>query len=322
MPSDSPLAAYSLVSTSSADEAQAVVSRELTDSRLKRVGAKPFRFEMNGVHFGDSLIAWNRYETNVEVGSGVVEDTVALVLGDGLPVFRMGEDSVACTPATGVAISPSTMSIHRPAGSSVLVLRTSYQSLARRFQEVTGHAPKGRIRFERKVDLSSGPGATARRTLMHVVAELETTDVLLQNRLLRVAIDDLLLGTLLSLPHSHSDKLFKDPGDAAPIVVQRAEEFLDSHASEPIKIRDVVEACGCSSSLLYRAFQRHRGCTPSKFLQNRRLELARSKLLSPSPSDTVKSIAFACGFAHLGRFAANYNAHFGEAPSVTLRRSR
>ena len=88
MPSDSPLAAYSLVSTSNADEAQAVVSRELTDSRLKRVGAKPFRFEMNGVHFGDSLIAWNRYETNVEVGSGVVEDTVALVLGDGLPVFR------------------------------------------------------------------------------------------------------------------------------------------------------------------------------------------------------------------------------------------
>jgi AraC-like DNA-binding protein len=157
---------------------------------------------------------------------------------------------------------------------------------------------------------------------MHLISELETSDVLLQNRSLRVAIDDFLLGTLLSVPHSHSDKLFKGPGDAAPIVVQRAEEFLDSHASEPIKIRDVVEACGCSSSLLYRAFQRHRGCTPSKFLQNRRLELARSKLRSPSPSDTVKSIAFACGFAHLGRFAANYNAHFGEAPSVTLRRSR
>lgn len=316
MPSRSPLAAYPLVATSDADQAQAVVCRELTNSRINRVGVEPFRFEMNGVRFGDSLIAWNRYSADVDVGSGLVADTVALVLRDRLPVFRIGEESVACTPATGVAVSPSTMSIRRPAGSGVLVLRASYQALARRFQEVTGRAPKGRIRFDPKVDLSSGPGATAKRTLMHLVSVLETSDVLLQNRSLRVTIDDLLLGTLLSLPHSHTDQLVIEPGHAASSIVNRAEEYLKAHAAEPIKIRDIVEVCGCSSSLLHRSFQRYRGCTPSEFLRTQRLESAHRMLLSPSQSDTVKSIALACGFTHLGRFAATYRSRFSPFLSI------
>ena len=252
----------------------------------------------------------------------MVEDTVAFVLGDQEPVFRIGEDSVACTPSSGVVVSPSTMSIHRPSGSSVLVLKTSYTALARRLQEATGRPPKGQIKFDRMGDLTRGPGAVASRMLLHVASELERSDELLQNRLIRVAIDDLLLGALLSLPHSHSDELFSDSDDAAPSVVLRAEEYLEAHAVEPIKIRDVIEACGCSSSLLYRAFQRHRGCTPGEFLNDRRLELAHGMLLSPSQFDTVKQIALACGFAHVGRFAATYKARFGEAPSETLRRSR
>ncbi len=322
MKTDARLAAYALIATRDADQAQAVVSRELTESRINRIGAKPFRFEMNGVHIGDSTVAWNRYSADVDVSSGVVENTVALVLGDRVPVFRIGDDTVGCTPSTGAVVSPSTMSIHRPNGSSVLVLRATYTTLARRFQEATGRPPKGQIRFDRMVDLSRGPGAVASRVLLHVLSELERSDELLQNRLVRVAIDDLLIGALLSLPHSHSDELFFDSDDAAPSVVLRAEEYLEAHATEPIKIRDVIEACGCSSSLLYRAFQRHRGCTPGEFLNDRRLELARGMLLSPSQFDTVKAIALACGFAHVGRFAAVYKARFGEAPSETLRRSR
>lgn len=61
---------------------------------------------------------------------------------------------------------------------------------------------------------------------MHVASELETSDVLQKHSLLRVAMDDLLLGTLLSLPHSHSDQLLMDD-HVAPSVVQRAEEYLE-----------------------------------------------------------------------------------------------
>ena len=317
------LSSYPIVSTDDADAAQSVVSRELTGSQIHKVrDRKKFRFEMNGVHFGDALVAWNRYEADIDLNSGMVDDTVGFILGDQTPVFEMNDDAVACTRSTAALVSQSRMSVRRPAGSSIFVLKTTYAALERRYRDVTGRLPKGRICFDRMLDISSGPGLLARQTLMHVVSQLETDEAIVKNDLLRVSIDDLLLGTLLSLPHSHAEQMHDDSGDVAPSILRRAEEFMEAHAAEPIKIRDVIEACGCSGSLLNHAFQRHRGYTPNQFLASQRLEAARRRLLSPSQHDTVTSIALDCGFGHLSRFAERYKRHFGESPSETLRKAR
>lgn len=323
MSSASPLNSYSLIETASVDVAQEIVSRELTNSRINKIGNESlFRFEMNGARFGDTLVGWNRYSTDVDVNSGTVEDTIAFVIGTGRPVFHVAGEAVVCTDSAGVLIEPSRMSIERPAGSGVYVLKTDYQSLERRFWEITGVKPRGRISFEHKVNVSSGSGAVLRNTFLTIVSQLETDKTLLTNRLLRIATDELLLTTLLSLPNSHSEILLREPGDVASTVVHRAEEYLAAHATEPIKMRDVFGACGCNRNLLYRAFKKHRGYTPNEFLQSRRLEAARQRLLSPSDTDTVTSIALSTGFLHLGRFAALYKRRFGESPSKTLRSSR
>ena len=321
--SGSHLSSYRIVSTADADVAQSVVSRELTGSRIQRIkDSKNFQFEMNGTRFGDTLVAWNAYKADIDIQSGQVEDTVGFILGEHNPVFKMNDEAVACTSSTAAVVSQSRMSVQRPGGSSIFVLRTTYPALERRFREVTGHSPKGRIQFDRGVDITSGPGAVARQTLIHIVSQLENDSSIATNHLLRGAIDDLLLATLLSLPHSHAEQLHRDVGDIAPNILRRAEEFMEAHSTDPIRIRDVIEACGCSSSLLHRAFQKHRGYTPADFLANRRLDAARRRLLSPSQTDTVTSIALACGFAHLSRFAERYRRHFGESPSETLRRTR
>ena len=318
-----PLASYPLISTSDADKAQAVVSKELTGSRIDRIRENgQFQFNMNGAHFGDTLVAWNSYKADIDIQSGQVEDTVGFVIGERGPVFQMNGNPFVCTPSTAAVVSLSRMSVQRPAGSSIFVLKTSYQALENRFRAITGRSPKGRILFDRSVNISRGPGALARQTLMHVVSQLETDNSVLKNDFLRVAINDLLLGTLLSLPHSHSEQLLDDTGDVPPSVLRRAEEFMEAHCCEPIKIQDVIEACGCSGSLLHRAFQQYRGYTPKQFLAIQRLEAARRRLLAPSPDDSVTSIAFDCGIGHLSRFAEHYRRRFGEFPSVTLRRSR
>ena len=317
------LSSYPIVSTDDADAAQSVVSRELTGSRIHKIrDRKKFRFEMNGVHFGDTLVAWNRYESDIELNSGLVDDTVGFILGDQTPIFKMNDDAIACTRSTAALVSQSRMSVRRPAGSSIFVLKTTYAALERRYREVTGRLPTGRIRFDRMLDISSGAGLLARQTLMHVVSQLETDQSVVKNDLLRVSIDDLLLGTLLSLPHSYAGRMLDDSGEIATSILRRAEEFIEAHAAEPIKIRDVIEACGCSGSLLHRAFQRHRGYTPNQFLASQRLEAARRRLLSPSQHDTVTSVALDCGFAHLSRFAERYKRRFGEYPSNTLRNAR
>jgi tetratricopeptide (TPR) repeat protein len=62
--------------------------------------------------------------------------------------------------------------------------------------------------------------------------------------------------------------------------------------------------------------------TPLGWLRQARLRHARRELERGSTDATVTRIALGSGFNQLGRFATEYRALFGEAPSATLRRSR
>jgi AraC-like DNA-binding protein len=59
------------------------------------------------------------------------------------------------------------------------------------------------------------------------------------------------------------------------------------------------------------------------YLRQYRLQQAHGRLASSEPGEaTVTDVALACGFRHLGRFAADYHRRYGRAPSDTLRLSR
>jgi transcriptional regulator GlxA family with amidase domain len=65
----------------------------------------------------------------------------------------------------------------------------------------------------------------------------------------------------------------------------------------------------------------HLGIGPVRYLWLRRMHLARRALIQTAPgTSTVTDIATANGFWELGRFAVEYHALFGEAPSASLRR--
>ena len=149
-----------------------------------------------------------------------------------------------------------------------------------------------------------------------------SNDTILNNPLLRVALDDMPLNAILTTPNNYSDVLRGGrEKQTAPRLVRRAEQFLEANAAKPIKMSDVVAECGCSRRALFNAFRRHRGYTPLQFLAETRLESARDALMRSSPTDTVASIALTCGFSHLGRFAEAYRKRFGEKPSETMRKA-
>ena len=74
---------------------------------------------------------------------------------------------------------------------------------------------------------------------------------------------------------------------------------------------------------LVSAFQAVTGVSPIRFIRNRRLNSARHALSKRRDNDelSVKSVALAHGFWHMGRFANDYRTLFGEHPSATLRGS-
>src|SRR5262249_34115502 len=124
----------------------------------------------------------------------------------------------------------------------------------------------------------------------------------------------------LGQPHNHAAVL-TSRRRAEPAHVRTVAEYLDAHAGEPVRMADLAAVAGVSVRAIQVGFRAHRGCSPTEFLRQRRLELARTRLLS-RPGATVAEIALECGFEHLGRFSAMYRARFGETPAETLRRTR
>jgi AraC-like DNA-binding protein len=139
----------------------------------------------------------------------------------------------------------------------------------------------------------------------------------------KAAFDEYLLTLLLHHhPHNYSDEMAEAGSTPVPGVVRGAERFMADNADAPITVSDVAAHVGVSLRSLQAGFRQWRDTTPSAYLRKVRLQLVRDELLRSGAQANVTAIAMRHGFAHLGRFSAQYRATFGEAPSITLRRGR
>jgi AraC-like DNA-binding protein len=87
-------------------------------------------------------------------------------------------------------------------------------------------------------------------------------------------------------------------------------------------VADMCARVGTSERTLQQAFRSHLSMSPSTYLRLARMNRVRASLLAPAGQDpSVTEIAMHWGFFHLGRFAADYRAMFGERPSQTLARA-
>ncbi|KTT35583.1 helix-turn-helix domain-containing protein [Pseudomonas rhizoryzae] len=97
-------------------------------------------------------------------------------------------------------------------------------------------------------------------------------------------------------------------------------DYLEAHLGEELSPRQLAAQVHLSERALFGLFQREVGCAPLEFVRRRRLERARATLLDPrAAARSVTEVALAHGFLHLGRFAQQYKARFGESPSATWR---
>lgn len=135
--------------------------------------------------------------------------------------------------------------------------------------------------------------------------------------LVRKNLEQLLIaGMLLQLPNNFSEKLCASGRQAEPKTVRRAVAFMEEHLDQPITISEVTAHIGVSMRGLQLAFQKCYGCSPARWLRERRLELAHAGLVSGET--TVTEVAFAWGFNDLSAFAKLYRERFKCLPSETL----
>jgi AraC family ethanolamine operon transcriptional activator len=101
--------------------------------------------------------------------------------------------------------------------------------------------------------------------------------------------------------------------------LQRARDFIEANLASPLGLETLSLETGASPRTLEIAFREFLNITVVQYIKNRRLIAINHIFLDPQTTATsVTVLARALGFNHMGHFASDYHALFGEYPSETL----
>lgn len=99
-------------------------------------------------------------------------------------------------------------------------------------------------------------------------------------------------------------------------------DHIKAHISEPLGLTHLEQVFGRGARSLQMAFLKRIGVSPTRWIRDMRLDLARQRLESAEADDSVAAIATGCGFARQSTFSREFTARFGESPSKVLERRR
>ena len=103
-------------------------------------------------------------------------------------------------------------------------------------------------------------------------------------------------------------------------AVRMCEAYMRDRVDESISLQDLSDYSGFRPRSLINAFEAFTGLSPMAYFKAQRLNGVRKKLLTTAQRQTrIIDIAMDWGFEHMGHFAADYRAMFGERPSETER---
>lgn len=322
------LGRHPAISTVSLDEARETYAKLATPITLELVDRKtPFAWRSNRVSMGSLSLSAHQYGGAFRATAEVAPDHFAV----SFPLSGVGGEATAEGRTEQLSQHRSTR-VSSPSGRTSFELGTRYRGL----QLVVGKAemlgalgalggitPGAELRFETRLSLAGGVGATLERLVTFAVDEAERHGGLTDSPLVAARFADTILACLLNgQPHNYSEALVR-PGRAAdPRHLRVTAEYLEANAARPIRMTDLARVAGVSVRALQQGFLKHRGCSPMEFLRARRLELARARLLASGGRVSVATVARECGFLHLGRFSSRYRARFGERPSDTRAKAR
>ncbi|MGH1351900.1 MAG: GlxA family transcriptional regulator [Methyloligellaceae bacterium] len=92
--------------------------------------------------------------------------------------------------------------------------------------------------------------------------------------------------------------------------------WIQNNLDKQVKVEDMASRAGMSERTFYRKFTEATGVTPSKFLENVRLDLARQLIAS---GQAINMIANAVGFKSQAGFRTAFEAKYGISPSLYRR---
>ena len=98
-------------------------------------------------------------------------------------------------------------------------------------------------------------------------------------------------------------------------------DYIRANLDGPLRLSDLEARSHYSRRALQYAFREKLQATPSQWIREQRLARAMERLEAADGKTTVRAIALACGYRHMGLFSAAFRQRFGVSPSE-VRRTR
>lgn len=320
---DSPLAGFPSFRTTDLEEARRHLCRILSPHALHLVHERA-RLDVccRSVELGDTVLLYARYGAAVRLDPGALEDfyLVGMPLAGSSTIRTRRWELVSHPDVASVQSCMQPMQTQWDDDCSKLSIKISRPALDRRLAALLGYTPSRPVEFRPGLELDSRDGATWNGLIRFVLTGLTPDSTWLGSATGRQALEETLISTLLLVqPHNYSEALRRDVRAPAPSFVRRAEEMIIADPVLEGGVGALAGRLGVSVRTLHAGFRRHREMTPLEFVRQQRLAQARERLLGADAGTRVTDIALAVGYAHFGRFAADYRARYGEPPSATLR---
>ncbi|MFJ4716692.1 AraC family transcriptional regulator [Streptomyces sp. NPDC088785] len=288
-------------------------------ARPERFGAEFEMLELGGITVGDLSCGADVRVRCGELGCYHVNIPVGAALA-----WHQADRPVQITPPGAAAVFQpigDTSVDHWTGEGRIVALKIERELLETRVEELTGRPLRGPLVLEPELDLTHGRGRSWARLVGTLVEGLREDVQLLQHPLVAAPLRDAVVnGLLLSAGHPWRDALEQPPGGLRPTPVKRAMDAMHERPEHPFTTAELAGQARVGVRWLQEAFARYVGMPPMAYLRSVRLERAHADLLGADPrSASVSDIARRWGFGHLGRFAEQYRAKYGQVPSSTLR---
>lgn len=210
----------------------------------------------------------------------------------------------------------------RDGNAARTILRFDASAVARLLLEMFDGAPLTGLNLAPSIDLSTNLGQSLQSIAGALASGLHDEQLLLRSpKAMALLTEGALRLILEEVPHRLSAKLLRQDGAAAPQHIRQAIDYMRTNLHLPLTIGDVAAAVGISSRSLQIGFRRHYETSPANYLRRVRLDAVHRELSSLRNTLPVSEVALKWGFAHMGRFAAQYRRTFGVTPSETVRRA-
>lgn len=289
---------------------------------LGRVEA--FMMSINAMQLGPVLVGDCRFNADIRMDFGELREFyhVNIPLSGRLDSLNL-RNEITATAKRAVVYGPTgDVRLSRwSAESRILCVKIRRVALENELERLLQRPVRRPLGLGPSIDLTSGYGRDLRDLACLLARQVAHAEPLVRQEIIGGQLWHSMLAHLLAAAeHPYRAELLDPrPPYRTPHVKKVVDKLRESPGNR-YSAGDLAAIAGVAVRTLQDAFKSQLGMSPMEYLREVRLERAHADLLVADPaSSTVDAVAHRWGFAHLGRFAADYGRRYGVPPSATLR---